>query len=91
MGLLVPVNDDFVEVVAKAIARNRVSAEAAESFREVTGINIESTDLEDRLDRIFEALWEGSSAEDQHQKIQYRVDARAAIAAINLKLLTLTE
>jgi hypothetical protein len=39
------------------------------------------------FDSVFEKLWAGNSPHDELQKSMYRSDARAAISAINLKIL----
>lgn len=91
-NLLLPVNDDFVEVVAKAIARNRMYQDASAAMEDMIGIRLEAADqLESTFEKIFDRLWSGTSAHDERQKAQYRSDAKAAIAAINLKLLVSSE
>jgi hypothetical protein len=91
-NLLLPVNDEFIEGVAKAIARNRMHRDASDALEDMIGIGLDDLDrLELTFDRIFERLWSGSSPHDEQQKDQYRSDAKAAIAAINLKLLTSVE
>lgn len=91
-NLLLPVNDDFVEIVAKAIARNRMHQDASSALEDLIGVGLEESDrLENTFDNIFERLWNGTTQHDEKQKDQYRADAKAAIAAINLKLLTSME
>jgi hypothetical protein len=86
---LIPSDDEFVESIAKSIARNRIQSEASSAMSEMIGIKLEeSVVLESTFDRVFEQLWSLSGEYDNRQKDLYRGDARAAIAAINLKLLT---
>lgn len=88
MNYLVPGDDDFVEIVAKAIAKNRLHRDTSQVVEEVAGVPFEEIErLETAFDAIFERLWAGDTEHDETQKSQYRSDARAAIAAINLKLL----
>ena len=87
-NLLLPVNDEFIEIVAKAIAKNRMHQDASLALQDLIGIGLNDSDsLELTFDKIFERLWSGNTAHDEGQKDQYRSDARAAVAAINLKLL----
>jgi hypothetical protein len=89
---MLPTDDEFVETVARAIARDRLHRDASAAMQELIGVPLEdSTVLEGSFDRVFEALWRGTSPQDMRQKGEYRADARAAIAAINLKMLTSTE
>lgn len=43
------------------------------------------------FDRMFDVLWEGDTEVDEQQRISYRSDALAAINAINLRMITLTD
>jgi len=91
-NLLLPANDEFVDTVARAIARSRIYHDASTALENMIGIGIsDSESLESTFDTIFDRLWNGTSPHDENQKNQYRTDARAAIAAINLKLLTSIE
>jgi hypothetical protein len=89
---LLPTDDVFLDDVAKAIAKNRLLSEAEVIIDEMIPAEF---DVEDALDTmftpIFERLWAGTSEHDKHQRKMYREDARIAIAAINLKLLTLDQ
>jgi hypothetical protein len=86
---MLPVNDDFVEVVARAIAKNRLYRDASNALENMIGVNLEASEkLEDTFTQIFDRLWAGTNADDESQKSVYREDAKVAIAAINLKLLT---
>jgi hypothetical protein len=88
-NLLLPVNDEFIDITARAIARNRIYQEASSALENMIGVGIGDSDrLEATFNSIFDNLWNGTSQHDEEQKSQYRADARAAIAAINLKLLT---
>jgi hypothetical protein len=90
-NLLLPVNDEFIDTVAKAIARNRMHQDASSELEGLIGIRIDDLNsLESTFDKIFEGIWGGAGADAERQKLQYRSDARAAIAAINLKLLIST-
>lgn len=86
---LIPVNEQFVEEVAKAIARDRLQRDAASTVQNMLGKNPAITkSIESVFDRVFDKLWEGDSEADNAQKEGYRNDAIAAIRLINLKLLT---
>lgn len=85
---MLPTTDDFVDSIAKAIARDRMYREASDALEDLIGIRIESVDRLDRgFDPVFETVWNGNKPIDIEQREAYRLDARAAIAAINLKLL----
>ena len=91
-NLLLPVNDAFVDTVARAIAKNRMHRDASAALENIIGVGLGDSDrLESTFDTIFEGLWNGTTQHDEEQKDQYRADARAAIAAINLKLLISSE
>jgi hypothetical protein len=86
---MLPTDDEFVEYIAKSIARNRIQSEASSAMEEIIGLKLEENEvLERTFDRVFEQLWALSGEYDNRQKDLYRGDARAAIATINLKLLT---
>lgn len=86
---MIPVDDEYVEAVAMAIARNRLFHDACNSLSSMTGISMKDNELLTRsFDIVFERLWKGNSEIDIQRKNAYMDDARAAIAAINLKLLT---
>ncbi len=86
---LVPVDEKFVEEVAKAIAKDRMQRNASNTVEHMLGKNPAITkNLEAVFDRVFDKLWEGNSEADNLQKDGYRNDAIAAIRLINLKLLT---
>lgn len=85
---MIPTNDQFVELIAKAIAKNRILNEAKESVEDIIDrVPDVMEQLEDVLDKTFEEMWKSGSAGDQRQL--YREDARAVISAINMKLLTM--
>jgi len=89
---LLPTDKDFLENIAKAIAKNRLLSEADIIIDEIIGEDVDIQDeLDTMFDPIFDRLWAGSSAHDQRQREMYREDARVAISAINLKLLTMTQ
>ena len=85
---MLPTNDEFVDSVAKAIARDRMYREASDALEDMIGIRIESVDrLDQGFDPVFETVWNGNKPFNIEQRESYRQDARAAISAINLKLL----
>jgi hypothetical protein len=87
--LLLPTSDEFVEHVARAIAKDRLYRDASLAMNKQLGVDIsDNTLVEAAFDRIFEQLWAGTSVNDLQQKEFYRGDAKAAISAINLRLLT---
>lgn len=79
----IPTDDNFVEHIAKTIARDRLMAEAVEDIADID-------DTDDWLESAFEELWAGTDDNDVRQREAYKSDALAAIRAINLKLLTLS-
>lgn len=88
-NFLLPTDDAFVEDVARAIAKDRLHRDASFAMEQMIGIKLQDSDkLETSFDRIFETLWAGNQPNDLKNKEEYRADARAAISAINLKLLT---
>ena len=89
---MIPTDDAFIEHVAKSIARGRLNLDAADTMRKLTGVELNiSESLEETFDRVFELLWAVTTEHDNKQRESYRKDARAAIGAINLKLLTSLE
>ncbi len=85
---MIPVNDDLVEEVARAIAKNRFSQEMRESIDQAFGNNKFLIDqIEESIGPVFETLWNGENSSDEKQREIYREEARAVIRAINLKLL----
>lgn len=86
---MIPTTPSFVEVVAKAIGRNRMWQHADAEVRKYHGKGIENTEiLEDTFEKAFLDVWDGQTSNDEHQRQVFRADAIAAISAINLKLLT---
>jgi hypothetical protein len=89
---LIPTDEDTVEVVARAIARNRIHIDASDAMEQMIGVPLAAApQLESSLDRIFEELWAGKTDTDERQRSTYRSDALAAIRALNLKLITTPE
>ena len=87
--ILIPINDDFVELVAKSIAKDRFTRVSMAAI----GTSIDLNDdvlsvISETINNVFTTLWSGNNLQDEDQRNQYREDARAAIRAINLKLLT---
>lgn len=86
---LVPTNPEFVEEIAKSIARSRMMIDASGDLEQMIGIRLEDNEMiEAAFDRIFETLWNSAGIESDSEKNKYRRDAEAAIRAINLKLIT---
>ena len=87
---MIPTNEQFIEHVAKAIAKNRILQEAKGSVGSIIDkVPDVMEQLEDILDQTFDEMWKSGSASEQRQI--YRDDARAVISAINMKLLTMPE
>lgn len=89
---LLPTDDAFVEDIAKAIARNRLVGDAGAIVENMMGVrppDLAET-LEKMIDPALDILWQGATPNDALQRKLYCEDAKAAIAAINLKLLTMT-
>lgn len=86
---MIPSDDNFVEVVAKSIAKSRLRREANDEMFIMSGLRLEdSPEIEKSFDRMFELIWSKNTEEDRKNKEEYMEDARAAISAINLKFLT---
>jgi hypothetical protein len=88
----IPTDIEFVEEVAKAIARGRMQKDASQAIKNLIGkdMKLKGTSFDKTLDSIFERLWAGDSEVDKHQRDCYMNDALAAISIINLKLITST-
>lgn len=87
--ILIPTTPEFVEAIAKSIARDRVINEVRDSVIEALQLPPGTELPEELMTRTFNEIWAGNSDEDEKQRQQYRGDAQAAISAINLKLLTM--
>jgi hypothetical protein len=87
---LLPCDEDFVEYVAKAIAKDRLVNEASEDFSDTTGLSIDDfSGMDQLIENMFDLLWNtGTEEVDNRNREMFRASARAAIRAINLKLLT---
>lgn len=86
--ILLPTDTEFVEAVARSIAKDRLFREASVVLDDMIGVKLDASPLESAFDRVFDMMWSGTTEVDERQKAGYRNDARAAISAINLKLLT---
>lgn len=88
-NIAIPVDDAFVESVAKAIARDRLYRQANAEIQEISGgLGIQDIGhLERYFEDMFAVLWSSDLEGDEMQRNSYRADARAAIDSINLKLL----
>jgi hypothetical protein len=86
---LIPNNQEFIELIAKAIAHDRFHREVVETLNRTHGgsSNYPEALLEKSVDQTFDRLWYGNSPQDEHSKRDYRKDAEAAIRAINLEIL----
>ena len=86
----IPATVEFVEDIAKAIARERLYQETISILVNIVGIDntlLEDT-VEKSVDSVFEIMWAGKTKEDEANKEIFRKDALTAIRTINLKLLT---
>jgi len=90
MNILLPVDDQFIEHVAKAVGKDRLHREAAEILQEAAGLDINATPaLDAKFDREFDRLWKSDEEECVWNREHYRADARAAVNHINFLLLTM--
>ncbi len=88
---MLPTDEAFIEEIAKAIAKNRILSEVGSDVNDMITFIPEVADkVEGILDDVFDNIWAGMGEQDVKQKDLYREDAKAAISAINLKLLTLS-
>lgn len=86
---LIPADNNFVDHIARTIARSRMHFDASEAMEKMIGIPLDDSQrLESSFDKIFEDLWSGKTETDERQRQSYRADALAVIGAINLKLMT---
>ena len=81
---MVPVNEEFVEDIARSIAKARIQAD---TLRLAQQRGIDEKILLQSLEVAFERLWEGYDESDIALRAAYVEEARAAISAINLKML----
>jgi hypothetical protein len=89
MNILLPTTTEFVDQVARSMARDRFQREALEVAMAVLGVRIQETDeLDARFDKEFDLLWNGKDEESVWNRESYRSDAVAAINKINMLLLT---
>lgn len=92
MSTMVPVDDHFVELVAKAIAHSRLLREANDLLKSTIGVDVAQTGItEDRFTAEFDKLWTGTDDECTWNREEYTADAKTAINKINFLLLTLVE
>ena len=85
---LVPVSEEFIEHIAKAIARDRFYRDVEDSMQEMKGMkNITESQVDQAFEEAFDRVWFGGSVQDERSKQNYRMAATSAIRAINLKLL----
>lgn len=87
---LIPVDEDFIESIAMAIAKDRLHRETVSIIEKVAGENVASlTDMVDKsVDSVFEIMWNGITKDDEDNREIFRADALAAIRSINLKLMS---
>ncbi len=89
---LLPTDEQFIEKVAKSIARDRLRRDASATIEKMIGVNVDiSMQVEATFDRLFDKLWNNNGPADITQKNGYREDAHAAINTINLLLITAPE
>jgi hypothetical protein len=85
---LVPVNEEYIEYIAKAIARDRFYRDVEGSMQEMRGMKgVSESQLEQAFEEAFDRVWFGGNIQDERSKQNYRMAATSAIRAINLKLL----
>jgi len=84
---VIPTNKEFIETVAKSIARERLMRESKYKLLKLGYLPDNVTGLESTVEEVFESVWSSESQIDYEQRDEYMSDARAAINAINLKLL----
>lgn len=86
---LIPTSSEFIDDIAKSIARSRMIDDASGELEQMVGIRLEDNEMiEAAFDRIFDSLWNSEGPTSDQEKANYRRDAEAAIRAINLKLIT---
>lgn len=89
MNYFIPTDASTVELVARAIAKNRMLADASTAIEDMIGVPLDSIEsLEETINKFFEVLWNGESTSDERQRQAYRDDALSAINAINLRFIT---
>lgn len=91
MSYLIPVDQDTIDLVAKAIARERVVHEARSQLSNISRNYTNAPDLTKELERLvdenFEQVWNSKDPAVSAPKHEYQMDALVAINALNLKLL----
>ena len=89
---MLPVDEKFVEEIAKAIAKSRVLYEATPIIEQASLNNPAMYEImENIMNDVFENAWNSTTEFDHNQRNMFCLDAKSAIAAINLKLLTFKE
>lgn len=92
MNTLVPVDNKFIEQVAKSIGRERLYRDAVFLVENATGTKLPLTpEIEDSFDHEFELLWACDDPDGVWNREQCIADAQAAINKINFLLLTTPE
>jgi len=89
-GYLLPTDQEFIDFVAKKIARTRWDRDVTKALGQMIGESLKrlpTNALDDAKDRVFDSLWNGTTDNDAEQRDAYRIEAEAVISAINLKLL----
>lgn len=88
---LLPTDEKFVGVVAKAIALSQLRREAVEEIKLIVGQNADVLGaVENTLNSVFTELWDAEGISSGLGGTFYE-DALAVISAINLELLTSVE
>ena len=85
---MIPVNDEFVNEIAKSIAISRIQSDA-KKMAELQQLDFST--LTSNLESSFTKIWSSNEEPDVRLREIYIDEARAAILSINLKLLTLTK
>lgn len=87
-NIMIPTSEDFVMKIAKAISNDRLFRGTDTMVKYTVGLEIsEIPNLEIKLQEEFEMLWDGNHPIDVEVRSRARLDAIAAINAINLQLL----
>ena len=94
--ILIPSDTNFVSSVARAIARQRLWTESVNLMKhdllgasdEIVNQIVNSSVFVESFDETFEMLWARQEQLDELVRSGFMEDARAAISAINLNLLT---
>lgn len=89
MDYLIPTTEQVVENVARSLAKNRLYEDSLLMMHPVieTG-QISKESVLESVERTFDLMWSELCEVNPTEKERYMSDARAAIASINIELLT---